>query len=532
MTRLSPFAESIFRRTYAFTDTETWEGCARRVAKTVADNPEQEEAFYQIIRDRIFVPGGRILYTAGRPIFQASNCFGLIPDDSREGWASTLYDAVMCLSMGGGVGINYSALRERGAPITRMGGTSSGPVALMEMVNSVGRSVMAGGTRRSALWAGLTWTHPDIQEFITKKDWSPEIMQFKRKDFNFPAPLDQTNVSVIIGNRYIDELRSGNQSTWKLHLQICELMARTGEPAFRNQSRILEDDPGGYGGNPCQETILHHRDVCLLGSIVLSRIRDLNHMEEVTRRATQFLINASIRGHYPTEAIARVAKINRRIGLGLMGIHEFMLLNGHRYEWFPYLEKMLSVWKEASDDEAATYAIKIGEAKPIARRAIAPNGTISIIAETTSGIEPIFCAAYKRRYIDRDRHRYQYVIDPTVKRLLDLGINPKIIEDTYDLAKDFRRRLEVQAQVQRFVDMAISSTVNLPAYGSDGNDNPRKFAEILVEYLPRLKGITFYPDGSRPGQPITKVPIDEARDAQGIIYEENMAACRGSVCGV
>ena len=192
---MSPFAKSIFTRTYAFTQDETWEQAAYRVADAVANNNTQREKFFDLINQRIFIPGGRYLYTAGRKIEQFSNCFGFVAEDSREGWANLLRDATICLSMGGGLGVNYSSIRSSGAPIQRMGGTASGPIALMQMVNEVARHVMAGGKRRSALWAGLNWSHGDINKFISIKDWDENIRTMKSKNFDYPAPLDMTNIS-------------------------------------------------------------------------------------------------------------------------------------------------------------------------------------------------------------------------------------------------------------------------------------------------------------------------------------------------
>ena len=527
----SQFAHSIFARTYQFNETETWNQCAFRVAKAVATNPHQESQFYEMIRDRIFIPGGRYLYSAGRKKFMNSNCYGFMVDDSREDWARLLHDATLCLSTGGGLGVNYSNIRAEGTPISTLGGTASGPLSLIQMVNEVARHVMAGGKRRSALWAGLHWTHPDIQKFISIKDWDEDIKALKSKRFEYPAPLDMTNISVIIDDLYLTQQKS-NISLQKLHTQICDSMARTGEPAFRNQSRILQDDPEAFTGNACQESTLHDRDTCNLGSIVLPRIRDANHMEEITRLAIQFLYNGSVKATYPTAEIDQVAQRNRRIGLGVMGLHEFMLLNNHRYEWNLKLENYLRVWAQVSKHEAHRYSNTMAGPEPITTRAIAPTGTISIMAETTSGIEPIYCVAYKRRYLNANHHVFQYVIDPTAKRLLDLGIPAKDIEDTYSLSADIERRLHVQACVQDYVDQAISNTVNLPEWGTPGNDNPAYLANIILKYLPRLKGLTFYPDKARAGQPLTQVSLDEALGQEGTVFEEEGERCLNGICGL
>jgi ribonucleoside-diphosphate reductase alpha chain len=533
---LSPFAQTIFERTYAHHKNgsyETWEDCAARVAKTVACSADQEATFYQLIKDRVFIPGGRYLYSSGRPKFTNSNCYGFMVGDSREEWAQLLHDVTLCLSTGGGLGVNYSQIRPSGSPIKTFGGVASGPLALMQMVNEVARHVMAGGSRRSALWAGLAWNHPDIQAFITAKDWNADIREMKAKYFDYPAPLDMTNISVIIDDEYLAKLAAGDRSVVHLHYQICESMVRTGEPAFRNQSRILEDDPGAITGNACQESTLHDRDTCNLGSIVMPRIRSLEHLELVTRAAIQFLYNGSILGSYPTEQIADVAKRNRRIGLGLMGFHEFCLLNEQRYEWSSLLADVLGVWKEASTDEAKQYSASLNGNLPVTTRAIAPTGTISIIAETTSGIEPIFCLAYKRRFLKNGVYNFQYVVDPTANRMLTAGIPTTTIEDTYQLSQDIERRLLVQATVQGYVDQAISNTVNLPTYGTEGNTvGSHAIADMVGTNLSFLKGLTVYPNGARAGQPLVPVELDEALGQTGVTFEEESERCLNGVCGV
>ena len=529
---MSKFSRSIFERTYSSYPGESWNECSVRVAKAIAMNYQQENIFTDMISKRSFLPAGRYLATSGRSIQQVSNCFAFIPEDSREGWADLLRDVTMCLSMGGGVGVMYANIRPSGSRIGRMGGVASGPIALMQVVNEVGRHVMSGGFRRSAIWAGLPWDHADVETFIKIKDWHPDIRSIKEKNFENPAPLDMSNVSVLIDSAYLSKLEFNDPSVTKLHTTICDYMLRTGEPAFRNQSRILKDDPTGFGGNPCQESTLGHRSVCNLGSIVLPRVRDLGHLEELTRAATRFLINGSIRGSYPTPEIAATAKKERRIGLGIMGLHEWMILHGHKYEWSDELARWLSLWANVCREEANIYADHLGVERPIVTRAIAPTGTISIIAETTSGIEPIFCRSYKRRYINGDKHYYQYVVDPTVKRLIDLGMSSKSIEDAYDLSLDVERRIKVQAYITDYLDQAVSSTINLPEYGSSGSISTEEFAGLMRIYLPRLKGITTYPNNSRPGQPLSPVNIDEAMSNVGVVYEETGDSCKTGVCGI
>jgi ribonucleoside-diphosphate reductase alpha chain len=172
--------------------------------------------------------------------------------------------------------------------------------------------------------------------------------------------------------------------------------------------------------------------------------------------------------------------------------------------------------------------------RPAAYRAIAPTGTIGILAGTTTGIEPLFAVAYKRRYLkDGTRWHYEYCVDATAEMLIKDGVNPEKIETAYQLSNDFEKRIRFQADVQDYVDMSISSTINLPSWGSKGNNEGLvdHFAATLSKYAPRLRGFTCYPDGSRGGQPITEVTYEEAMKHKGVIFEEN-DQCKGGVCGI
>lgn len=529
---LGAFAERIFKRTYALDEHETWEGCARRVAKFVANgDTDLEDKFYDIISERKFIPGGRYLYSAGRDIPAVNNCFMLRADDSREGWADLIAKHMRLLSTGGGVGTYYNDVRPKGSPIKRFGGVASGPVSLMRMVNEVAREVMAGGKRRSALLASLDWTHPDVDEFITAKNWNTDVKAMKERDFNNPAPLDMMNISVWIDPTFIKMLKDKDKQAWAFYMKMVKNMAKTGEPGFLIKQK---DDDNEVLTNPCGETRSHlSGDVCNLGAIVLPRIADLTELEYVTRLATEFLYLGSIHGFVADADCAEVRDQSRRIGLGIMGLHEWLLLNGLNYEPNGKLGKWLSVYSSVSDDTAKKVAAKYNGPEPMGRRVVAPTGTTSIIAETTSGIEPVFCTSYKRRYLDGGKWKYVYVIDPTVERLVkNNNLDPDTVEDAYKLAADVERRIAMQAYIQDYVDMAISSTINLPEFGEEGNNNPRKLGETLLKYLPRLRGITMYPDGARSGQPITPVKYETAKKYEDVVYEENEELCKGGVCGV
>jgi ribonucleoside-diphosphate reductase alpha chain len=219
-----------------------------------------------------------------------------------------------------------------------------------------------------------------------------------------------------------------------------------------------------------------------------------------------------------------------------MGVHEWLLKRGKRYEIDEELGEWLTKYT-ASTRIAKKYADEWGVSRPVKTRAIAPTGTIAIVAETTSGIEPIFCVAQKRRYLKHKTWFHQYIVDPTARRLIENGVKPEAIEDAYSLAEDVERRVAFQAWVQGYVDHGISSTINLPHWGSDqNNENTVKaFGNMLIEYLPELRGITCYPDGCRGGQPLTPVKYITALKHEGReLTEEHGDACslsKGGSCG-
>lgn len=546
MTKMSKWADTIMRQKYSHLnkegETESWENISYRVSKKVLQSvhapQSQIDRTRKLIEDRKFIPGGRYLAATGRQFHQVNNCFLFRAEDSREGWSDLMFKATLSLMTGGGIGCDYSDVRERGRLIRKTGGEATGPIALMNMVNESGRFIMQGGSRRSAIWAGLNWSHPDIQEFIRLKNWTPEVKALKERDFNFPATMDMTNISVLLDDEffeaYHDEKHEQHTLSHSVYWATVRHMLETGEPGFsidtgKNSRETLR--------NACTEVCsADDSDVCNLGSINMAQINSLEDMEEAVEMGIAFLLAGTVYSDIPFAGVDKVRNKNRRLGLGLMGLHEWLLRHGRKYGPNNELGKYLEIYAKA-DKFVKPYAKKWDLSTPIKTRAIAPNGTISIVAETSSGIEPIFCAAYKRRYLKGSVWNFQYVVDPTAKRLLDGGVPLELIEDAYDLANDVERRVEFQSWVQQYVDHSISSTINLPRWGSELNNESRvrEFGNMLIKYLPKLRGITVYPDGARAGQPLNPVPLAEAISQEGHVFEESgTTVCditKGGVCG-
>jgi ribonucleoside-diphosphate reductase alpha chain len=274
-------------------------------------------------------------------------------------------------------------------------------------------------------------------------------------------------------------------------------------------------------------------DVCNLGSINLGNIETLEEFKDIVSLASKFLVCGTIRADLPYEKVYEVREKNRRLGLGLMGLHEWLLKRNNKYVVTPELRKWLEVYKNESEASANEHCNRLYLSKPVAYRAIAPTGTIGILAGTTTGIEPVYAVAYKRRYLtDGTRWKYEFCVDGTAQALIEtLGVKPSSIDTAHDLSANAEQRISFQADVQDYVDQSISSTINLPNGKDLSPEDLHKFAKTLATYAPRLRGFTCYPDGSRGGQPISVVPYDEAIKHKGVVYEEN-DPCGGGVCGV
>lgn len=526
-------SETVFNQKYRHDGSWTWDALARTLANDVCKDllPASEiDAIYEAIRDLKFIPGGRYLYYAGRPVRFYNNCFLLrAEEDSREDWANLSWKSESALMSGGGIGIDYSVYRPSGTIINRTGGYASGPLPKMKMINDIGRYVMQGGSRRSAIYASLNWQHADIDEFLTMKDWHNQpagtsgltLHDLKQQDFNFPAPMDMTNISVNYDTEWLLGTFNGDLS--EVFVKNVRQAMKTGEPGF---SFNFFDKERETLRNACTEvTSEDDSDVCNLGSLNLSRISSIAELAEITELGIKFLLCGTLKATLPYDKVYKVREKNRRLGLGLMGVHEWLLQRSQRYEVTDELRQWLEVYRGVSDHVSRITADKLGISRPVANRSIAPTGSIGILAGTTTGIEPVYAVSYKRRYLKGTQWHYQYYIDHAAQQVIEAtGVDPEKVESAIDLAVDYERRIKFQADVQDYVDMSISSTINLPEWGSEHNneDKVKEFARTLAKYAPRLRGFTVYPDGARGGQPLTSTPYHEARENLGKEFVEFM----------
>ena len=533
MTFRTEFGKTIFKNKYSNPggDCSSWADLCDTLVKRVCTGLMTNGDMTQLsayMRDMKFIPAGRYLYYAGRPAAFFNNCFSFIAEDSREGWADLGYKHFMALMVGGGCGTHYGKVRGHGEVITKTGGLASGPIPLMESMNEIGRNVQQGGSRRSALYASLPYWHPDVPEFLVSKDWSAEVSNLKAKDYNFPAPMDMTNISVQYDSEFSLESPA--------FIQNVEQACKTGEPGMQFDLFAKKE----VGRNACAEFITDQdSDLCNLGSLNLSRIKDLKEFRDVTYLAAQFLVCGSVKAELPYAKCYTVRDTSRKIGLGLMGVHEWLLKRGYKYTVPQELHNWLTHYELQSEHGANILTDRLGISGCKKYRSVAPAGSISILAGTTSGIEPLFATGIKRRFLEGNEWKHQYVVEPLAKYLVAEGFNPEDIETSSDLSKDIERRISFQADIQEYVDMGISSTLNLPAWGTQWNNESTlsTTTEIVKKYAPMLRGLTFYPDGSRGGQPLTSVSYKEALDKEGTTYAEDLefletVSCPSGACGI
>lgn len=546
---LSDNALKIARDRYFMNERgEDWELLSLRVSKIVANAEngnvlEYTEKFAEAIYDLYFLPGGRILRNAGRPRGSMFNCYHLPIGDSREEIGQYYKDSLILWGEGGGVGVNISFLRPSGDPIKGVGGVSSGPVSFLEASDAIAKTIESGGSRRAAALACMNVSHPDILNFIDAK-----LVHGKLSHFNISVAVTEEFLEAVESNKGW-EFKFSNKSYGKMPAteiwnKIIDNMVSSAEPGLLNWDNLIKNNSYYYdpvmGPNPCGEAILSPYDVCDLGSLVVSKFITGNvntnwkKLEETIKLAIRFLDDVIDVNKYVLKEIDIKAHNSRRIGLGIMGLAEYLFAKKLKYgskKAINEIEKLMRFIRDVVYEtlielsmekgsfprfDSVAYgkasfirklpaslrmSIKEHGVRCVTSLAIAPTGTISLLAEVSSGIEPLPFKAYKRH--DRVGERL-YIHSMYKEFLLNNEEIPEWYVDIDDL--DPADHFEVQSIVQKYVDSAVSKTVNMPK-----GTTSEELSKLTLEYIRDLKGMTVYVDGSREGQIINRVSLKEVK---------------------
>lgn len=586
-------SEKIFKDRYALTPEESWAEACRRVAKqmAIAEKADKidkyENKFFELLVDNLFVPGGRIWYNAGRPNPQLLNCFVLTDNlDSKEGWGQLLYENTVTSMTGGGCGQDFSDVRPSGAEINGHRGKCPGPLVLMEGVDAAAKMVRAGGGRRAANMFSLDATHPDILEFVDAK---------KKK-----GRFSMANVSVRMKQTadFVKAVKEDGdwELSWKgkykktikardLWDRIVKNTWDNAEPGILNMELGLSESTIYYiqdlvTTNPCGEIFLTPYGNCCLGHLVLHRFVkdndvDWHSMAEAIRIGVRFLDNVLDVNSYPLPAMREASQKLRRVGLGGTGLADMMAMleikygseAGHQFvdKLYRFISKvayeasvMLAVEKGAFPACRPDLHVKSGfvARMPKKIRALikehgirncalltqAPTGTVSILSgNCSSGIEPMFATAYRRTFWDGEVRKQELCFHPLFAEFLKAGKSVDHFVASHDLS--VRDHLEVQRVVQRHLDNACSKTINMAE-----NYPIEDMAQLWLEYLPYIKGVTFYRENSRKfideagnesAPPLTALPVslEEAAElfkleADHTVEAQNVDDCVSGVCAI
>jgi ribonucleoside-diphosphate reductase alpha chain len=549
MKQLSDNALEVASSRYFF-NGENWGDCAQRAARIVAapeytNRLEIEEKMAAMIADMYFLPGGRILRNAGRPRGSLFNCYHLPIGDSIEEIGQFIKDALILWSEGGGVGCNFSPLRPKGDVILGKGGQSSGLVSFIEAADAVAQTIESGGSRRAAAIANVDVGHPEVIDFIDAKTVDKRLSAF--------------NISVSVTNDFIEAVEADREWEFRFKQQkyrslkardiwkkIVANMIKWAEPGLINWTNFVKNNSYYFspvtGTNPCGETTLSPYEACDLGSIVLPNFippggtnTNWKKMEEVIRLAVRFLDNVIEVNKYVLKDIDINVHRSRRIGLGVIGLAEYLFAKKAKYgspkavqETETLMQFIRNTAYQASVELAVEKGafpkfdpIEYGKASFIRKlpatlrmdikkygtrnctlMALAPTGTISLLTDYSSAIEPMFAKAMMRH----DRVGDRMYVHPKYQEMIENNEEiPEWFVDSFDLKP--KDHFEMQVACQKFCDASVSKTINLPKETTEED-----LSNLLLEYIYDLKGVTVYRDGSRDGQILNRVTEQEVRD--------------------
>ncbi|MCX5994997.1 MAG: vitamin B12-dependent ribonucleotide reductase, partial [Chloroflexi bacterium] len=578
-TTISPNARAVLERRYLVKDEkgkviESPEDMFRRVAHHIAtadliynpkaDITEKEEEFYQAMLNMEFLPNSPTLMNAGRELGQLSACFVLPIDDSMSSIFDTLKYTALIHKSGGGTGFSFSRLRPEGDRVGSTGGVASGPVSFMKAFDAATDVIKQGGKRRGANMAILNVDHPDILKFIAAKEDNTSLTNF--------------NISVAISEKFMKAVESGsdyeliNPRTRKIvdklnakevFDRIVDMAWKNGDPGIVFLDRVNRDNPTPKLGmvestNPCGEQPLLPYESCNLGSINLSKMVtakngttsiDYVKLEKTVRMTVRFLDNVIDVNKFPLPKIGEMTKLTRKIGLGVMGFADLLIMLEIPYDSEEALKTAERLMKFINDKateasmelakergvfpafEGSIYDTPSGtKVRNATRTTIAPTGTLSIIAGCSSGIEPLFALSYTRTILEgtqltevnplfeeaaqREGFYSKELTQEVAQKgkLRDIKGVPEKVKSLFVTAHDTTPEWHVrmQAAFQRYTDNAVSKTVNFP-HDTNREDVARVY---MLAYKEGCKGITIYRDRSRESQVLSisrTKPDDKAK---------------------
>jgi ribonucleoside-diphosphate reductase alpha chain len=564
---LTPNAKAVLERRYLERDAEghiieTPEDMFRRVAHHIAKaeevfkqervptrQNEMEESFYNMLTALDFLPNSPTLMNAGRKLGQLAACFVLPVEDSMDGIFDALKNAALIHKSGGGTGFSFSRLRPKNSQVGTTGGIASGPVSFMQIFDASTEQVKQGGTRRGANMAILRVDHPDIVEFIHCK--------------SDKATLNNFNISVAITDKFMRAVRNnseyelfdprykdpvGTLNAAAVYRALIKQAWTSGDPGIIFLDRINQDNPTPAIGdiestNPCGEQPLLPMEACNLGSINLSNFIvnedgqtkiDYYRLKKCVKLAVRFLDNTIEMSQYPLPEIDEMVKGNRKIGLGIMGFADLLFRLNIAYnsekaialaeEIMRFIQTeshraSLALAKERGTFKNYEQSIFVDEDRTYRNATvttIAPTGTLSIIANCSSGIEPLFALSFTRTVMDNDKLvevnpwfkkiaiDQDFYSEELMNTIAGSGSISKIEEIPQDIRNVFvtahdispKWHIRMQAAFQKYTDNAVSKTVNLPKGATEAD-----VMEIYDQaYDLGCKGVTIYRDGSKENQ--------------------------------